>query len=214
VNAGADGPGACGLVRAGGARGAGGELAAGDGGVQGDDVLGIDQPGGAGGGDDLARVIAQPGGRGVLAVMTARTPPGRSTRSHAVYSTPVPGPSRPVMARAARPASGQPASSSRAGPPARACASGRAAGSRPWSRRALAAWQAAGPANSPRTRRPAAAAADRSAPVPAGMTTSSPGRENAVMTCAVSGPGPGTGQGAGQTLTGTPIPGPAAVPGC
>ena len=72
-----------------------------------------------------------------------------------------------------------------------------------------AAWQAAGPGNRPRTRRPAAAAAARSAPVAAaGMTTSSPGRENAVMTCAASGPGPGTGPGAGQTLTGTPIPGP------
>jgi hypothetical protein len=49
------------------------------------------------------------------------------------------------------------------------------------------------------------------------MTTSSPGRENAVMTCAASGPGPGAGPGAGvagQTLTGTPIPGLAAVPDC
>jgi hypothetical protein len=32
--------------------------------VQGDDVLGVDEPGGAGGGDDLARVIAQPAGPG------------------------------------------------------------------------------------------------------------------------------------------------------
>ena len=68
--------------------------------------------------------------------MTASTPPGRSTRSHAAYSTPPPGPPRPVMARAACPASGQPASSSRAGPPARTCASGRRAGSRSRSRRA------------------------------------------------------------------------------
>jgi hypothetical protein len=65
------------------------------------------------------------------------------------------------------------------------------------------------------------------------MTTSSPGRENAVMIClapgpltlpaheahgAHAGPGPGRlpGTGAcGQMVTGTPIPGPlGAVPGC
>jgi hypothetical protein len=40
---------------------AGCELAVGDGGVQGDDVLGVDEPGGAGGGDDPGWVIAQPG---------------------------------------------------------------------------------------------------------------------------------------------------------
>ena len=44
--------------------------------------------------------------------------------------------------------------------------------------------------------------------------TSSPGRENAVMTYAASGPGPGTGPGAGQTLTGTPIPWLTAAPDC
>ena len=54
--------GAGGLVRAGGVAGAGGDLAAGDGGVQGDDVLGVDQPGGAGPADHLAGVIAQPAG--------------------------------------------------------------------------------------------------------------------------------------------------------
>jgi hypothetical protein len=63
------------------------------------------------------------------------------------------------------------------------------------------------------------------------MTTSSPGRENAVMICAASGPltlpahqahgahpGPGLLPGSGvcgQMLTGTPIPGPlTAVPDC
>jgi hypothetical protein len=65
------------------------------------------------------------------------------------------------------------------------------------------------------------------------MTTSSPGRENAVMICAVSGPlalaaheahathpGPGTGPlpgtgACGQMLTGTPSPGPLkAVTDC
>src|ERR1700728_2968358 len=50
------------LVWPGGVVGAGGELAAADGGVQGDDVLGVDEPDGAGLGDRLAGVIAQPAG--------------------------------------------------------------------------------------------------------------------------------------------------------
>ena len=58
--------------------------------------------------------------------------------------------------------------------------------------------QAAGPENSPRTLRPAAAAAVRSAAVPAaGTTTSSPGRENTATACAASGPAP-TGPGAAR----------------
>lgn len=84
------------------------------------------------------------------------------------------------------------------------------------------------------TRRPAAAAAASSTQSRAPrMTASSPGRENAVMICAASGPltlpsheahgtraGPGPGRlprtgACGQMLTGTPIPGPlAAVPDC
>jgi hypothetical protein len=125
-----DGGQPCGLVWPGGVVGAGGELATADGGVQGDDVLGVDEPGG--------------------------------TRSHAAYSTPpAPGPPPPVTAR---------------------------------------------------SRRPAAATTDSSAPVPARITTSSPGRENAVMACAACGPGAGV---AGQTLSGSPIPGAlAAGPGC
>ena len=43
--------------------GAGDELAAADGGVHNDDVLGVDQPGGAGRGDDLAGQVVQPAGR-------------------------------------------------------------------------------------------------------------------------------------------------------
>ena len=62
MDAGVDGGRPGGLVWSGGVRRAGGELAAVDGGVQGDDVLGVDQPGGAGGGDRLAGVIAQPAG--------------------------------------------------------------------------------------------------------------------------------------------------------
>ena len=42
-----------------GVRGGGGEVAAVDGGVDQDDVLGVDQPGGAGGGDDLPAVSVQ-----------------------------------------------------------------------------------------------------------------------------------------------------------
>ena len=60
-----------------------------------------------------------PAGVRVAAGRTASTPPGRSTRSHAAYSTPpAPGLLCPVMARAACPASGQPGSSSSPGPPA------------------------------------------------------------------------------------------------
>ena len=159
-------------------------------------MLGVDEPGGAGGGDHLARVITQPGRVWVLAVITARTPPGRSTRSHAAYSTPPPGPPRPVMARAAWPASGRPASSSRAGPPPGPAPAGAAPGRGP-----------SPGAPQPRGRRPGRRTArgpggrlrqprSASAPVPAaGITTSSPGRENAVMTCAASRPGPGAGPG-------------------
>ena len=48
------------LARAGVVAGHGGDLAAGDGNVQGNDVLGVDQPGGAGPADHLAGVIPQP----------------------------------------------------------------------------------------------------------------------------------------------------------
>ena len=76
--------------RGGRRRRAGGDLAAGDGGVQGDDVLGVDQPGGAGPAITSPGSSRSPPGPGVLAVMTASTPPGRSTRWHAAYSTPGP----------------------------------------------------------------------------------------------------------------------------
>src|ERR1019366_6546292 len=48
------------LAGAGGVAGGGGDLTAGDGGVQGDDVLGVDEPGGAGPADHLAGGITQP----------------------------------------------------------------------------------------------------------------------------------------------------------
>jgi hypothetical protein len=60
VGAGVNGRGASPLAGAGGVAGGGGDLTAGDGGVQGDDVLGVDEPGGAGPADHLAGVITQP----------------------------------------------------------------------------------------------------------------------------------------------------------
>src|ERR1039457_2228625 len=57
VGAGVNGRGGSPLAGAGGVAGGGGDLTAGDGGVQGDDVLGVDEPGGAGPADPPPRGI-------------------------------------------------------------------------------------------------------------------------------------------------------------
>ena len=127
------------------------------------------------------------------------------------------------MARVAWPASGSPAASSRAGPPGRSRANGRAAGSRRARSPAIARPSRTGAGIRPRTGRPAAAAASITAVQPSGAATRSPGRENAAMTraaaWAVTGPGQGPygplrGAGrSGQILSGTPGPvRPAAGP--
>ena len=108
----------------GGVAGAGGDLAAGDGGVQGDDVLGVDQPGGAGPADRLAGVIAQPAGARGAGGDDGQHPAGpqhplarrvqharagsRLTGGGAAAGQAPDGaaPPHPVMARAACPASG------------------------------------------------------------------------------------------------------------
>ena len=181
-----------------GGGGVGGELAAVDGGVDQDDVLGVDQPGGAGGGDRLPGQVGElPAGRRRLAVMTARTPPGRSTRWQAAYSSAgsvvAAGLRRGAAAGAVAAGDGQgglpgvgvPGFEQQAGPPGRSRASGRAAGSRR--------------ARSPATRAPRPGG-DQAEDTPArgcggldhrgrrrpGAATRSPGRENAVMTCAAA----------------------------
>ena len=165
-------------------RGGGGEVVAVDGGVDQDDVLGVDQAGGAGGGDRVPAGSASwpPGAR--LAVMTARTPPGRSTRWQAAYtgagSSPPPGSgrsSRPVAAgdgEGGLPGGGVPRreqSAGAAGPqPGRRGGAGGQPGDRVLAR-----------GSRPRTRRPAAAAASITAGDPSGAATRSPGTENASM---------------------------------
>src|SRR5690242_12104109 len=160
--------------------------------------------------------------------MTARTPPGRSSRSQAAYSSPasrsswplVPGlaqqpePRQPATASAACPVTGLPGASTRAGPPGRSRATGYGTDSgyplRPSGTR-------------PRTRRPAAAAASATAgEQPPAAATRSPGTENVSMTrraaAVVTGPPhgapspvpPGSGR-PGQMLSGTPGPAPPAA---
>jgi hypothetical protein len=54
-----------------------------------DDVLGVDEPGGAGAGHHVAGQVGELTVRvGGPAVMTPRMPPGRSTRWQAAYSSP------------------------------------------------------------------------------------------------------------------------------
>ncbi len=178
--------------------GEGAQLPAVDCGVNQDDVLGVDEPGGTGGRHGMSQVrdLAPPG----RPAMTARVPPGRSARWQAGYSTvshrSVPTrrpPEKTVIARAAC-------------PPARL---------------ALPGWPA-GLAPMPRRQRPARAAAAASAgqPVP-GTATRSPGRENAPMTGNAAAPGQGGRSGSrsghsgpgtpGQMLSGRPVR--PAVPG-
>jgi hypothetical protein len=231
VGAGVNGRGASPLARAGGAARAGGDLAAADGAVQGDDVLGVDEPGGAGPADRLAGVIARPPRAGGAGGDDGQHPAGpqhplarREQRARSGSRLTAAGPGRLVVpgdgqgrlpglrvpglqeqGRAAGPDLGEPAQ------PGIQTAQAR--------QDPLAGTRARSQA---RTRRPAAAAAATITPSRApGMTTSSPGRENAVMICAASGPlpvheahsadpgpGPLPGTGAcGQMLTGTPIPG-------
>ena len=87
--------------------GIGGELAVADGGVDQDDVLGVDQAGGAGAGDCVAGQVGELAVRWRgLAVMTARTPPGRSARWQAAYTSPGSGPSLAGLRPAAGAAAG------------------------------------------------------------------------------------------------------------
>jgi len=69
--------------------GVGIKMAVADGGVHQDDVLGVDEPGGAGAGHHVAGQVGELTVRvGGPAVMTPRMPPGRSTRWQAAYSSP------------------------------------------------------------------------------------------------------------------------------
>ena len=180
------------------AGGGGVKAAAADGGVQGDDVLGVDEPGGAGVRDDLAgpaRLAGRGGDDGEQAA----------------------GPQRPLAGgiQHAGIGSGSPSPPSGGGQPGVAQAAVRARAARPRQWPGLAA--------RPRAHRPAPATAS-SALVPApGMTTRSPGAENAVMIIAAAGVVRRRGHGAwaglagqvagagtpGQMLSGTPARTPA-----
>src|SRR6266542_2021697 len=194
--------------------GIGGELGVADGGVHQDDVLGVDQAGGAGAGNRLPGQVGELAVRGGGAAGDDREHPAGPPAQQ-------PGPWQPVMARAARPASGSPAASSRAGTPGRSRANGRAAGSRRARSPAIARPSRTGAGIRPSTGRPPAAAASITAAEPSGTATRSPGRENTAMTWAaawtVTGPahgpcGPLRGAGSpGQMLSGTPGPVPPAA---
>ena len=129
-------------------------------------------------------------------MMTASTPPGRSTRSQAAYSSPGPPsglrPRRPGAAgdgQRGLPAPGLPGGEQSAGPPGRSRAPGTAGSGR-------------GAGTRPRTRRPAAAAASVTAgEEPPAAATRSPGTENVSMT-----------RRAAAAVTGPPHGGPAGVP--
>ena len=199
--------------------GGGGEAVAVDGGADQDDVLGVDQARRRGRRrrrSRRCRRVAPPGAAGP--VMTARTPPGRSTRSQAANTRPgsCPAPAPPPGCRPQQPGPQQPATASPAVPAAGSPGGGSAAGT-PGRCRA-----GAGPGMRARTRRPAAAAASMTAGEPPAAATRSPGRENASMTrraaATVTGPphgrpsraSPGAGR-PGQMLSGTPGPVPPAA---
>jgi len=184
-----------------------GELAVADDGVDQDDVLAVDQAGGAGAGHRLPGQVSELAVRcdGAACGDDREDPAGVAPAGRPRTA---PGPVVAAGLRAAGAAAGAVAADDGqgglAGVGSRRPAAGRAAGPQRANGRAAGSRRARSPAIArpsrteagirPRTGRPATAAASITAAEPSGVATRSPGRENAVMTGGglnLTGPGQG-----------------------